>query len=99
LAYCRESDIAEYAAQQRFPIIPCNLCGSQDNLQRKTVQRMLAEWEQLQPGRSENIFRALGHVSPSQLADRTLFDFSLGVPPGPFAWTADATDETVAMQA
>jgi Predicted ATPase of the PP-loop superfamily implicated in cell cycle control len=100
LAYCRESDIAEYAAQQRFPIIPCNLCGSQDNLQRKAVQRMLAEWEQLQPGRSENIFRALGHVSPSQLADRTLFDFSLGVPPaGPSAWTADATDETVAMQA
>jgi tRNA 2-thiocytidine biosynthesis protein TtcA len=100
LAYCRESDIAEYAAQQRFPIIPCNLCGSQDNLQRKAVQRMLAEWEQLQPGRSENIFRALGHVSPSQLADRTLFDFSPGVPPaGPSAWTADATDETVAMQA
>ena len=70
LAYCRESDIAEYAAEQQFPIIPCNLCGSQDNLQRKAVQRMLAEWEQIQPGRSENIFRALGNVSPSQLADR-----------------------------
>jgi tRNA 2-thiocytidine biosynthesis protein TtcA len=99
LAYCRESDIAEYAAQQRFPIIPCNLCGSQDNLQRKAVQRMLAEWEHLQPGRSENIFRALGHVSPSQLADRTLFDFSLGVPAAEaFAWTADATDETVARK-
>lgn len=76
LAYCRESDIVEYAASRNFPIIPCNLCGSQDNLQRQAVRRMLAEWEQLQPGRSENIFRALGHVSPSQLADRQLFDFA-----------------------
>jgi tRNA 2-thiocytidine biosynthesis protein TtcA len=80
LAYCRESDIAEYAMQQKFPIIPCNLCGSQDNLQRKAVRRMLAEWEQLQPGRSENIFRALGNVSPSHLADRQLFDFSVPDP-------------------
>jgi tRNA 2-thiocytidine biosynthesis protein TtcA len=79
LAYCRESDIAEYAAQQRFPIIPCNLCGSQENLQRKTVQRMLAEWERVQPGRSENIFRALANVSPSHLADRQLYDFSVPV--------------------
>jgi tRNA 2-thiocytidine biosynthesis protein TtcA len=79
LAYCRESDIAEYAAQQRFPIIPCNLCGSQENLQRKAVQRMLAEWERVQPGRSENIFRALGNVSPSHLADRRLYDFSVPV--------------------
>jgi len=77
LAYCRESDIAEYAAQQKFPIIPCNLCGSQENLQRKVVRRMLAEWEQVQPGRSENIFRALGNVSPSHLADRQLYDFSV----------------------
>lgn len=75
LAYCREDDIAAYAAQRRFPIIPCNLCGTQDNLQRKAVKCMLAEWERQQPGRSENIFRALGHVSPSQLADRQLFDF------------------------
>jgi tRNA 2-thiocytidine biosynthesis protein TtcA len=79
LAYCRESDIAAYAAERAFPIIPCNLCGSQENLQRKAVTQMLAEWEKIQPGRSENIFRALGSVSPSQLADRTLFDFaSLG---------------------
>jgi tRNA 2-thiocytidine biosynthesis protein TtcA len=76
LAYCKESDIAEYAMQRAFPIIPCNLCGSQENLQRKAVSRMLAEWEQVQPGRSENIFRALGSVSPSQLADRKLFDFA-----------------------
>ncbi|MDE1893952.1 MAG: tRNA 2-thiocytidine(32) synthetase TtcA [Xanthomonadaceae bacterium] len=77
LANCSERDIAEYAAQQRFPIIPCNLCGAQENLQRQAVRRMLAEWEQLQPGRSENIFRALGNVSPSHLADRRLYDFSL----------------------
>jgi tRNA 2-thiocytidine biosynthesis protein TtcA len=77
LANCSEPDIAEYAAQQRFPIIPCNLCGTQENLQRQAVRRMLAEWEQLQPGRSENIFRALGNVSPSHLADRRLYDFSL----------------------
>jgi len=96
LAYCRENDIAEYAAHQQFPIIPCNLCGSQENLQRKAVQRMLDEWETLQPGRSENVFRALGRVSPSHLADRELFDFS-----GPdmhavvsSAWNVDAADET-----
>ena len=76
LAYCREADIAEYAAQRGFPIIPCNLCGSQDNLQRKAVSRMLAEWDDKHPGRCENIFRALGNVSPSHLADRKLFDFA-----------------------
>lgn len=80
LAYCRENDIADYARARGFPIIPCNLCGSQENLQRKAVGQMLAEWEKIQPGRSENIFRALGSVSPSQLADRKLFDFAaLGV--------------------
>ena len=96
LAYCKEADIAEYATQRQFPIIPCNLCGSQDNLQRKAVQRMLAEWEQLQPGRSENIFRALGNVSPSQLADRELFDFAaLGASPATAAaWPSGAADET-----
>jgi len=98
LAYCKESDIADYALHKQFPIIPCNLCGSQDNLQRKAVQRMLAEWEQVQPGRSENIFRALGNVSPSQLADRALFDFvALGArAAGASAWPSDAADETAA---
>jgi len=98
LAYCNESEIAEYAQHRQFPIIPCNLCGSQDNLQRKAVQRMLAEWEQLQPGRSENIFRALGNVSPSQLADRELFDFAaLGTSPTTAAaWSSGAADETAA---
>ncbi|MEP7185223.1 MAG: tRNA 2-thiocytidine(32) synthetase TtcA [Rhodanobacter sp.] len=90
LAYCREDDIAEYAEQHQFPIIPCNLCGSQDHLQRQAVQRMLAEWEHLQPGRSENIFRALAHVSPSHLADRALFDFS--VPHHPAPATPDPVD-------
>lgn len=79
LAYCREDDIAAYAEARAFPIIPCNLCGSQENLQRKVVKRMLDEWERAHPGRSETIFRALGNVAPSQLADRNLFDFvSLG---------------------
>jgi tRNA 2-thiocytidine biosynthesis protein TtcA len=96
LAYCRESDIADFALHRQFPIIPCNLCGSQENLQRKAVRRMLDEWETLQPGRSENVFRALGRVSPSHLADRELFDFS--VPDmhavEASAWTGDAPDET-----
>jgi tRNA 2-thiocytidine biosynthesis protein TtcA len=96
LAYCNEADIASYASHQQFPIIPCNLCGSQDNLQRKAVQRMLAEWERVQPGRSENIFRALGHVSPSHLADRKLFDF--GALAASAAWPAGAADEIVAAQ-
>ncbi len=98
LAYCNEADIADYALHRNFPIIPCNLCGSQDNLQRKAVQRMLAEWERVQPGRSENIFRALGHVSPSHLADRQLFDFG-ALAASPAAWPLDAADETVAAQA
>ncbi|MGN6741516.1 tRNA 2-thiocytidine(32) synthetase TtcA [Dyella sp.] len=102
LAYCKESDIAAYAAERAFPIIPCNLCGSQENLQRKAVGQMLAEWERLQPGRSENIFRALGSVSPSQLADRKLFDFaSLGAAEGvaradAHAWLADYAGEPAA---
>jgi tRNA 2-thiocytidine biosynthesis protein TtcA len=79
LAYCKEYDIAEYAAQQAFPIMPCNLCGSQETLQRKAVKQMLLEWERKHPGRTENVFRALTAIAPSQLADRDLFDFvSLG---------------------
>ncbi len=79
LAYCKEDDIADYAASQAFPIMPCNLCGSQEALQRKAVKQMLVDWEHAYPGRTENVFRALTAVSPSQLADRDLFDFvSLG---------------------
>jgi tRNA 2-thiocytidine biosynthesis protein TtcA len=76
LAYCRESDIARYAQAREFPIIPCNLCGSQENLQRVAIKQMLADWEKQYPGRSETIFRAIGNVAPSQLADRDLFDFA-----------------------
>jgi tRNA 2-thiocytidine biosynthesis protein TtcA len=75
LAYVREADITEYAQARRFPIIPCNLCGSQENLQRKQVQKMMAQWERETPGRIEQIARALGNVRPSQLADPKLFDF------------------------
>ncbi len=76
LAYCREADIERYAAAREFPIIPCNLCGSQDGLQRVRVKAMLAEWEREQPGRVENVFRALQNVVPSHLADGALFDFA-----------------------
>ncbi|TXK62242.1 tRNA 2-thiocytidine(32) synthetase TtcA [Alkalisalibacterium limincola] len=76
LAYCREADIAAYAEAMRFPIIPCNLCGSQENLQRKSVERMLAQWDAMTPGRVDQMARALADVRPSQLADPKLFDFA-----------------------
>ena len=75
LAYCKESDIEAYANHEAYPIIPCNLCGSQENLQRVEVKRMLRDWEKQYPGRTETIFKSLANVSPSQLADRELFDF------------------------
>jgi len=75
LAYCREADIAEFSRQMAFPIIPCNLCGSQPNMQRQVVKEMLAEWEIKHPGRLETMFKAVTNVAPSQLADRSLFDF------------------------
>ena len=75
LAYCSEQDIAQYAETRQFPIIPCNLCGSQPKLQRQLIKEMLTQWKKQHPGRIENIFRAISHVSPSQLADRELFDF------------------------
>ena len=75
LAYCAEEDILHYAETRAFPIIPCNLCGSQPNLQRQAIKAMLGEWKEQHPGRFENIVRAMSHVSPSQLADRVLFDF------------------------
>lgn len=76
LAYCRESDLAKYAEIQAFPIIPCNLCGSQQNLQRQNIKAMLADWEKQFPGRTESIFSAMRNIAPSQLADSNLFDFS-----------------------
>jgi len=75
LAYCSEKDIASYARQMEFPIIPCDLCGSQENLQRQKVKDMLQAWEREQPGRINNIFRAITNVEPSHLADTELYDF------------------------
>ncbi|MBN8728414.1 MAG: tRNA 2-thiocytidine(32) synthetase TtcA [Xanthomonadales bacterium] len=105
LAYCAEADIAEYAEQQAFPIMPCNLCGSQENLQRKQVKAMLREWDAKHPGRIETIFRAIGNVRPSQLADRELFDFAgLGARPetprtDAHAWLAGRVPEDEAANA
>ena len=76
LSYCLEKDILNYSDQEKFPIIPCNLCGSQENLQRKVVKKMLNEWERDYPGRKMNIFRSISSVVPSHLADNELFDFS-----------------------
>ena len=76
LAYLRENLIKQYAALRGFPIIPCNLCGSQPNSQRQKVKAMLLQWDQLYPGRVENVLGALGRVTPSHLLDRDLFDFS-----------------------
>ena len=75
LSYCKEKDLERYASYKEFPIIPCNLCGSQENLQRVQVKKMLAEWEREYPGRTETIFRSIRNVAPSQLADVELFAF------------------------
>lgn len=75
LAYVRENDIARYANAQEYPIIPCNLCGSQKNLQRKQIKDMLQQWDRQHPGRIESMFRAITQVVPSHLADSKLFDF------------------------
>ncbi len=75
LAYVEECDLAAYAELRAFPIIPCDLCGSQEQLQRKQVKAMLREWERKHPGRVESIFTALGRVAPSHLLDRAAFDF------------------------
>jgi tRNA 2-thiocytidine biosynthesis protein TtcA len=75
LAYVREADLARYAELRRFPIIPCTLCGSQDNLKRKEVKVLLSEWRQRFPGRLDNIFASLSNVLPSHLLDRTVHDF------------------------
>lgn len=75
LAYVREKEIERFAAFKNFPIIPCNLCGSQENLQRQAMKEMLKTWDRQFPGRLETIFTSLQNVAPSQLADRNLFDF------------------------
>ena len=76
LAYCREKDINRFAAFKKFPIIPCNLCGSQENLQRKAMKQMLSLWDKQFPGRLESIFASIQNIAPSQMADTSLFDFA-----------------------
>ena len=76
MAYCGENDIARFARGMDFPIIPCNLCGSQNNLQRQKVREMMAGWDRRYPGRTESVFTALQNVVPSHLADTGLFDFT-----------------------
>jgi tRNA 2-thiocytidine biosynthesis protein TtcA len=75
LAYCKEKEISSYAEMMEFPIIPCDLCGSQDNLQRQMIKAMLQDWDRQHPGRVESIFRSISNVSLSQLADAQLFPF------------------------
>jgi len=86
LAYCAEADIARFARGMEYPIIPCNLCGSQENMQRQKIREMMQEWDRRYPGRTESVFTALQNIVPSHLADGTLFDFR-GVQVG------DAVDE------
>jgi tRNA 2-thiocytidine biosynthesis protein TtcA len=76
LAYVAESDLEKWAVHRRFPIIPCTLCGSQDNLQRVQVKKMIHEWERQYPGRIDNMFTAMGHITLSHLMDRNLYPFA-----------------------
>lgn len=76
LAYCSEKDIQKYSDAASFPIIPCNLCGSQENLQRQNIKMMLQDWNKRFPGRIESMFRAIQNVAPSHLADKNLYDFA-----------------------
>ena len=75
LAYCSEADIARFARGMEFPIIPCNLCGSQENLQRQKIKEMMHDWDKRYPGRTEAVFTAMQNIMPSHLADNTQFDF------------------------
>jgi len=93
LAYCKEKDIETYAELKQFPIIPCNLCGSQENLQRQVMKKMLENWDKAFPGRLESIFSSLQNVAPSQLADSQLFDF-IGLNLGQ---RSDASADSVVM--
>ena len=94
-----ETDLEAYAAVRQFPIIPCDLCGSQDNLQRQQVKQMLREWDKQYPGRVENIFRALKNVAPSHLMDRALFDFAAVAPSGAPAADGDIAFDTETIEA
>jgi tRNA 2-thiocytidine biosynthesis protein TtcA len=75
LAYCRESDLSAFSVLKEYPIIPCNLCGSQENLQRKKIKKMLYDWDQQQPGRVQNVFKSMSRITPSHLMDTDAFNF------------------------
>jgi len=104
LAYARERDLARFAQVMQFPLIPCTLCGSQENLQRRQVGQMLQEWEKRHPGRVESIFNALSKVETSHLLDRRLTDFAalradgIPIPHGDIAFDVDPTLEAAARQ-
>ena len=80
LAYCKEADIAAYAAHKEFPIIPCNLCGNQENMQRKVIKKMLNDWEEKYPNRTEIIYTSLKNIHPSHLFDKSMYDFEKFMP-------------------
>jgi tRNA 2-thiocytidine biosynthesis protein TtcA len=82
LAYVAEDDLSRWAGHRQFPIIPCTLCGSQDNLQRVQVKKMIREWEREYPGRIDNMFHAMGHITPSHMMDRNLYPFTTIQPTG-----------------
>jgi len=100
LAYCQEKDLIEWARVREFPIIPCNLCGSQPNLQRQQVGEMLRDWDRRFPGRVETLFRSLSNVVPSHLMDARLYDFAglkaTGIP-DPEGDTAFDPDAVIAV--
>jgi tRNA 2-thiocytidine biosynthesis protein TtcA len=104
LAYVEEADLIAYAQWREFPIIPCNLCGSQENLKRREIKQLMREWEKRHPGRVENIFSSLSRVVPSHLMDRELFDFSATqptgapVPQGDIAFDVDPVFEAAPVQ-
>ena len=103
LAYVKEADLTRYAEVKQFPIIPCDLCGSQENLQRKQIKGMLRDWEKKFPGRVENIFSSLSTVAPSHLMDRNLFGFTelkasgIADPDGDIAFDDDPCSTPTAM--
>jgi tRNA 2-thiocytidine biosynthesis protein TtcA len=98
LAYVEERDLEAYAQLRQFPIIPCDLCGSQEQLQRKQVKAMLREWERRYPGRVESLFKALSNVAPSHLLDRELFDFAR-LAPGEAALAQDSDSQPIHLVA
>ena len=87
-------DIIEFSNSQNYPIIPCNLCGSQEHLKRKQIKSMIKEWEKKYPGRVQNIIRSISHVTPSHMADRELFDFKQSEGSSRYTWLPEGKSES-----